>query len=186
MRHVPNAMTIAQTEGSPEVAAPRSAWPEVLREATLEVFSKMVGGAIVVPQQADGATSGLDTADAIIEAQVTGIIGIAGAMRAVLSLRCSENAAQTIASQMLGITGEEAAQHKADAIGELCNMVAGHFKHQVGLGGSCTLSVPTIVIGSRYDIHCLEDGERLEFPALYDGGTLLITLDIRGQRVGRI
>ena len=113
-------------------------------------------------------------------AQVTGMIGIAGAVRAVLSLRCSDLAATRIASQMLAIPVEEAADQKSDAIGEVCNMVAGQFKHTIGHGFSCTLTVPTVVMGGNYSIHCLEKGERIEFPVTYEGETMLVTLDVRG------
>jgi len=110
------------------------------------------------------------------------MVGIAGAVRAILSLRCSERSATKIAAQMLGIPEEEASQQKGDAIGEVCNMIAGHFKHIIGVSGECTLSVPTVVMGASYAIHCLEAGERLEFPAIFEGETMAITLDIRGRR----
>jgi chemotaxis protein CheX len=107
------------------------------------------------------------------------MIGIAGAMRAVFSLRCSEHAATKIASQMLCLSTEEAADQKSDAIGEVCNIIAGHFKHKIGLGDACTLTVPTVVMGGNYSIHCLEKGERLEFPVTYEGETVVVKLDIR-------
>ena len=139
-----------------------------LREATAEVFSTMVG-AIVVP----------DTADFPVSAYVTGVLGITGALNAVFTLRCSEASATRIASQMLGASAEEAAQHKLDAIGEVCNMVAGHFKHKIGFGDKCMLTVPTVVTGCNYRIHSLAVVERLEFPVLYEGEPLWLALDIR-------
>jgi hypothetical protein len=36
-----------------------------------------------------------------------------------------------------------------------------------------------VVVGGNYSIHCLQAGERLEFPVLYEGETVLVTLDIR-------
>ena len=131
----------------------------------------MVGAAIVAPAAADG--------DCPVLAHVTGVIGIAGAMRAIFTLRCSDAAATRIASQMLGISMEEAAAQKSDAIGEVCNMVAGHFKHKIGFGDRCTLTIPTVVIGGNYSIHCLGNGERLECPGHYEGETVLVALDIR-------
>ena len=81
---------------------------------------------------------------------------------------------------MLAISVSEAAGQMSDAIGEVCNMIAGHFKHKIGYGDSCSLTVPTVVAGGNYVIHCLEKGERLEFPVTYEGETVLVTLDIRG------
>jgi len=167
------------------VVAPRSAWWGLLRDATVEVFSTMVGAALVLSQMPEGSALELNPTDSIVLAQVTGMVGIAGSVRAILSLRCSERSAAKIAARMLGIPEEQADQQKADAVGEICNMIAGHFKHIIGAGGDCTLSVPTVVMGARYAIHCLEVSERIEFPAIFEGETMAITLDIRGRRSGR-
>jgi CheY-specific phosphatase CheX len=162
-----------------ELVAPRLALWGALRDATLEVFSTMVGTAIVVPQLGDGAANILELADSKVRTYATGMIGIAGAMRAILSMRCSESTATKIAAQMLGVSSEEAVGQNAAAIGEICNMVAGRFKQKIGFGDGCTLSVPTVVAGGKYSIHCLEAGHGLELPATYDGETVLVTLDIR-------
>lgn len=160
---------------------PRSQWSGVLRDATVEVFSMMAAANIVVPQSGPDPVIVAEPAESSVLAYVTGMVGIAGAMRAIFSLRCSEGTATKLASLMLGVSEEEATAQRSDAIGELCNMIAGNFKHQIGLSADCTLSVPTVVMGGNYSIHCLEAGERLEFPAIYEGETLLITLDIRGS-----
>jgi chemotaxis protein CheX len=162
-----------------EPMLPRAQWRDVLREVTLEVFSTMTGITLTFPAPSDEAAPAPASADASLSPHVTGMIGIAGAMRAVFSLRCSDRAAITIASQMLMISLEEAAAQKCDAIGEVSNMIAGHFKRKIGSGSSCTLTVPTVVVGGNYTIHCLEKGERLEFPVTCEGESLLVTLDIR-------
>ncbi|MFZ0477912.1 MAG: chemotaxis protein CheX [Terriglobales bacterium] len=174
-------MTTPEVTNNSETVAPRSEWWGVLRDATVEVFSMMAAANVVVPHAGDDPVIVAEPADSSVLAYVTGMIGIAGAMRAVFSLRCSEATATKLASHMLGVSEEEAAEQRSDAIGEICNMIAGHFKHQIGLGAGCTLSVPTVVMGGNYSIHCLEAGERIEFPAIYDSETLLITLDIRGS-----
>jgi len=170
-------MTVPKGENLP--LAPRAAWWGVLRDATIEVFSTMVGTKVVVPQARDDFMLVPESTESSVLAYVTGVIGIAGAVRAIFSLRCSDNVAVKIASQMLGMTREEAAAQKSDAIGEVCNIVAGHFKHKIGFGDNCTLTVPTVIVGGHYTIHCLAAGERLEFPVIYEGETVLVTLDIR-------
>jgi chemotaxis protein CheX len=112
-------------------------------------------------------------------ARVTGIIGIAGPLSALFCLRCSESAATLIASQMLGVAVEEAAAQKGDAVGEVCNMVAGYFKAKIGLGDQCKLSVPTILVGTDYKIHSPGKNKRLELPLLYQSEPIWMTLDIR-------
>ena len=162
-----------------ELVTPRAEWWGVLREATMEVFSTMVGATVAVPVAKEDFGLSPEPADSsLLLAYVTGIIGIAGAVRAVFSLRCTENAAIHIASQMLGMSREEAAAQKSDAIGEVCNIIAGHFKHKIGFGDACTLTVPTVILGGQYTIHTLAKGERLEFPVTYEGETVLVTLDI--------
>ena len=179
-------MGAIKPSGEPGVVAPRSAWWELLRTATVEVFSTMMGATLFLPQAPENSAIELNPADCVVLAQITGMIGIAGTVRAILSLRCSERSATKIAAKMLGIAEDQADPQKADAIGEVCNMIAGHFKHIIGVSGECTLSVPTVVMGAHYAIHCLEEGERLEFPATFEGETLAVTLDIRGRRSGRV
>ena len=174
----PNVAAAVQTSKD-ELVRQLPAWDAVLREATTEVFSTMIGVHVDVPA-APHPTAVSGAPDTSLAAYVTGMIGIAGAMRAVFSLRCSDRAAIRIASQMLCISVEEAAAQKSDAIGEVCNIIAGHFKHKIGFGDRCTLTIPTVVVGGNYSIHCLEKGERLEFPVTYEGETVLVTLDIRG------
>lgn len=172
-------MITPETTSKGEALTPRAAWRNVLRDATFDVFSTMVGTTVTVPNANDDVVVAAEPTDSSMLAYVTGMIGIAGAMRAIFSLRCSEKTATAIAARMLGITKEEASTQKSDAIGEMCNMVAGHFKHQIGFGDNCTLTVPTVVAGGKYSIHCLQAEERIEFPVIYEGETVLVTLDIR-------
>lgn len=174
-------MTTPNTADKGERVVPRSQWWGALRDATLEVLSPMFGTAIAAPQPCDAPAIAFERADSGATKYVTGMVGIAGPMRAILSLRCSDSAATRIASHMLGISTEEAAEQKTDAIGEICNMVASHFKNNIGFGDDCILSAPTVVAGGRYSIHYLEAGHGLEFPAIYEDETIMVTLDIRSR-----
>jgi len=151
-----------------QTAALRESWRGSLRVSAQEVFSMMVGAEIT---QAD--------AKAKVTAEVTGMVGIAGELSATFTLRCSAHSATRIAAQMLGVAAEEAATQQYDAIGEICNMVAGQFKAKIGLEGQCMLSVPTIVSGKSYELHSRADYDRLEMPMLYEEEPLWLTLDIR-------
>lgn len=151
-----------------EIEAPRSAWLGALCDATSEVFSMMVGATLVAPA----------TGDCPVLAHVTGVIGITGAVSAIFTLRCSDAAATKVASQMLGISMEESAAQKFDAVGEVCNMVAGNFKHKIRYADKCMLTVPTVVIGGNYRIHS-RAGQRLECPLMYEGEPVWLALDIR-------
>lgn len=149
--------------------SPRNAWPTILRDATVEVFFMMVGAMVLTPE----------VGDHLVLAEVTGMVGIAGPLSATLSLRCSLDSATRIASQMLGVSREKAAAQKFDAIGEVCNMVAGSFKEKIGLGDQCMLSVPTVLTGKDYQIRSRSVYVRVELPVLYEHEPIWIALDIR-------
>jgi len=163
---------MAQTRGvDPTTVLPRSEWQAVLCETVIETFSTMAGVVVTVPHEMSPPNL----------AQMTGVIGIAGQIRAIFSLRCSQKCAIAIASKMLGIAVDDPGAEKvaSDAVGEVCNVVAGYFKAKIGLGDKGSLSLPTIVIGKSYTIHLGSGCERLEFPLLFEGEALWLTLDIR-------
>jgi chemotaxis protein CheX len=159
---------MALVDGKQEVA-PATKWPEILATSAIEVFSMMVGSTVTLPER-----EGLP-----VQANITGMVGIAGAFSAVFSLRCSTQSATKMASQMLGVPVDDAAAQLGDAVGEVCNIVAGDFKSKIGLGDKCMLSVPSVVSGRNYQLHSAHASERLEVPLLYEGEPIWIALDIR-------
>lgn len=74
---------------------------------------------------------------------------------------------------------DEAAAEKCDAVGEICNIVAGYFKAKIGLGDQCMLSVPTVLAGKDYRIHSRGEDVRMELPLLYESEPIWIALEIR-------
>ncbi len=117
--------------------------------------------------------------DLPVIAQVTGMVGIAGSLCATFSLRCSLASATMIASQMLGVPADEATAQKCDAVGEICNIVAGYFKAKIGLGDRCVLSIPTVISGTDYQLRSRVDDVRMELPLLFEHEPVWIALDIR-------
>jgi chemotaxis protein CheX len=149
---------------------PSASWNVVLGEAAKEVFSLMVGTEISLCPPADPPD--------VLE--VTAMVGLAGQLCGILSVCCSKAAAATIASRMLGLSGDEATAHSSDAIGEICNMIAGSFKSKInGLEDKCMLSVPTVIIGDSYTLHSLVAGNRIEVTMLFDGSPLKLSLEVR-------
>jgi chemotaxis protein CheX len=144
---------------------------EVLHSAVQEVFSKMVGIELTVPEG--------KPAPAVMD--VTGIVGLAGKLCGVLTVRCTAQTGAIIASQMLGIPVAEAGEQAGDAIGEISNMVAGNFKAKLllALEDQCLLSVPTVITGRDYQMHSLAAGNRVELPFSHDGDVFWINLEIR-------
>jgi chemotaxis protein CheX len=154
----------------PNPVLQRDHWSAVLQETIAEVFLTMVGTTVTT------AATDLPLATA----QLTGIVGIAGAIRANFILQCSYTASAKLCSQMLGISSDDPDSRKAsaDALGEICNIVAGYFKAKVGLGDACMLSVPTIIVGRDYKFHSARMFDKLELAVSYEGEELLATLEI--------
>ena len=129
----------------PALAIGREAWGQLLEVASREVFELMLGcGLTTRSGQSEEALN------------ITSMVGLAGQLRGVLSIRCDGKAAKLMASKMLGVEAEQVGEEMSDALGEICNMVAGNFKNKVpGLGDGCLLSPPTIVTGSDYSMYSL-------------------------------
>src|SRR5690349_12923789 len=113
-------------------------WRTLLHDAAIEVFSMMLGTELGEAQEPYPTAV----------AEVTAMVGMAGALSGILSIRCSAKISIEIASRMLGLDPAEAEVQKYDAVGETCNMVAGAFKAKnPDLQTTCMLSVPTVIVG---------------------------------------
>ncbi|HEX3437212.1 MAG TPA: chemotaxis protein CheX [Pseudacidobacterium sp.] len=94
---------------------------------------------------------------------ITAVIGLAGAMSGACTLRCDLSAALRMAERMVGIHPAELDAMVKDAIGEVCNMVAGAWKgkHPV-LSSGCMLSTPAVVTGTHYQLHMQQPEFRID------------------------
>lgn len=92
-------------------------WLPVLQLAVEEVFEIMLG-CKVKPVTESGAA---------IKGGYTAMVGLAGALCGILTICCSAETAREIARSMLGDTVDSEDQ-VSDALGEVCNMVAGNFE----------------------------------------------------------
>jgi chemotaxis protein CheX len=145
-------------------------WRVVLTAAAKEVFLMMVGAELSIPQEANPA----------VLSEVAGMVGLAGELCGVLTVRCGRASAGKIACQMLGVAESEAAAQATDAVGEICNMVAGSFKAKIaGLEDKCMLSVPTVISGDSFELHSLASGERIELALMFQGEPLWFSLDVQ-------
>jgi CheY-specific phosphatase CheX len=153
----------------PDSVLPQSAWQGVLAATVVEVFSIMVGATVTIADAAPDPP-----------VRLTGMVGIAGAMRANMILQCSGEAASHLAAQMLGIPPDDPGSGKAaaDALGEICNIVAGYFKAKVGLGEACMLSVPTIITGRDYHFHSQKTYDDIKLNVIYEEHVLQAVLEI--------
>jgi chemotaxis protein CheX len=143
-------------------------WIPLLELATREVFDLMLGSQLTMAQGSEET-----------HRDITSMVGLAGQLCGVLSVCCNGKAAALMTSKMLGVPLDKVGSDMADALGEVCNMVAGNFKNKIaGLGDGCMLSPPTVITGSNYDLHSLEVSPALQVRLLFEGLPIAISLEI--------
>jgi chemotaxis protein CheX len=129
---------------------PEAGWKTILEIAALEVFQMMAGAQLQVVQSPPEEPTGKHTA----------MVGLAGALCGMVILRCEEETGSKLASFMLGGDAASNPSTIRDALGELCNMVAGNFKSKIStLADHCMLSVPTVISGEDYVMETAEPTE---------------------------
>jgi chemotaxis protein CheX len=144
-------------------------WLATLQLAAQEVFELMLSSRLDISSTAPSET----------EIDLTAMIGLAGQLCGVLTMRCSSQSAVLMAARMLGLQGDDAIPARRDAAGEVCNMIAGNFKNKIsGLGDGCKLSVPTLISGGDYKLQCLGSEEVLRTTMLFEGEPLILALQI--------
>lgn len=143
-------------------------WAPLLDAAACEVFEMMLGCHLQSTE-----------APGCMKNNITAVVGLAGALRGSFSLRCSYQAAIAMTSAMLGAPIECTDQERWDAVGEVCNMVAGDFKARLkGIDDGCMLSVPTVVSGSDYTIRSLANGGLIQRAFSFQDQIILLSLEI--------
>jgi chemotaxis protein CheX len=141
----------------------------MLELSVREVFQIMLGCKI---------EAGAESAEAE-KFDFTSMVGLAGQLTGVVTLRCSSEAAAMMASMMLGTKVGEGDQQLWDATGEICNMVAGNFKNKLsGVSDSCMLSVPTVITGGDYTFHSLADGSELQIHLSFENLPMVVALQL--------
>jgi chemotaxis protein CheX len=144
-------------------------WIPMLEVAAREVFELMLSCKLTT-QQTPADDAGLD---------ITAMVGLAGKLCGLLSIRCTRKSAGLMASKMLGVDADNAGPEMADAFGEVCNMVAGNFKNKIsGLGDGCMLSVPTVISGNDYNLHSMSGSPAVEVRFLFEDHPMLISLQV--------
>jgi len=154
--------------GANAIDESRKSWEPLLDLATREVFEMMLGTQLKSMEGADDPPT-----------DVTSMVGLAGQLCGMVSLRCTRKLAALMASKMLGTDPDAMGPEAADACGEVCNMVAGNFKNKIaGLNDGCMLSVPTVVTGSDYKLRSLSDSPSLEVKLELDRMPIIVSLEI--------
>ena len=149
-----------------------AAWKPIFECAILEVFEMMAGARLELSPDNMDEPCGEQTA----------MVGLAGALRGMVTLRCSQSTAAGFASLMLGGTAGSNASTVRDALGELTNMIAGNFKAKISnLADSCVLSVPTVITGEDYSMSTLEPNDGFSIPLSFNSEPIWVTLVTHGS-----
>jgi len=143
-------------------------WVPLLDTAAREVFELMLRSQLTeLPSQEE------------VSLEVTSMVGLAGQLCGVLSVRCNGKGAALMTSKMLGVPLDKVGPEVSDALGEVCNMIAGNFKNKIaGLAEGCMLSPPTVITGSDYNLHSMGASPALEVRMLFENMPIVISLEI--------
>jgi chemotaxis protein CheX len=156
------------TQAMPPANGCHESWIRLLDTSAREVFELMLGCCLTVPTPAEDA-----------KLDVTSMVGLAGQLSGVLSVRCGQKAAMLMTSKLLGVALDKMSPEVADALGEVCNMVAGNFKNKItGLAEGCMLSPPTVITGEDYVLQSMSGSPALEVRLLFESMLVVISLRI--------
>ncbi|MGH9344826.1 MAG: chemotaxis protein CheX [Terriglobia bacterium] len=145
-------------------------WLERMESATQEVFESVLG--VRMERRSPGSENGAS--------DLTAIISLAGSPSGVFKIGCSDASAAHLAMRMLGSDAPESEENAKDALGEVCNMIAGSIKSRLTRSEDlCKISVPMIISGRNYHVHTLVSGERYELQLDYEGQPVSISMEIQ-------
>jgi chemotaxis protein CheX len=144
---------------------PSAAWINYMHDSLDEVFNMMLG---VKVAPCEGPA---------VAPELTAIVGLAGSLCGLFIIRCSGSTGSKLAERMLG--APECDNQVLDALGEICNMLAGSFKSRIpGIADTCMLSIPTTIAGSDYHVHAHSGGQRHETLVKCDDQLLQVILHV--------
>ena len=141
--------------------------PKSLDACVEEVFETMLG---VRCEHAERPAA----ADA---ESVTAVVGFGGVLSGACVFRTGGAASLKIAARMTGMEFGEIDDTVKDAIGEICNMLAGSWKGRLPqLSANTGLSVPAVITGSNYRLHVQAPEFRLDRSFHFEDAAFDVTI----------
>ncbi len=155
-------MTVSLRESVELVSDPRN-----VDASVEEVFQLMLGVSC-------GRQAGLIARE---PESVTAVVGFGGVLSGACVFSCGCSAALKIAARMTGMTFAELDDTVKDAVGEVCNMLAGAWKGKVPeLAANCGLSVPAVITGRDYNLHVQAPEFQLNHVYRFDDALFAVTI----------
>jgi chemotaxis protein CheX len=139
-------------------------------KSTKNVFSTMAGVDIELgkPTVKNDPTPSYD---------VSGIIGFSGDIAGSVVVSFCTETAVTLVEAFCGDKLSADSDDFADAIGELCNMIAGNAKKEFGL--TANISIPTVIIGHNHTVARLRDVPCITIPCSCSAGNFAVEINIK-------
>ena len=157
--------------GAPTWTLESERWPGLIEDAAQDVFGTMLG-TLLIRADDKGPAAG----------EVTAMVGLAGALVGVFSVRCSLETANLLASKMLEVSHAEAQSAARDALGEIANVVAGNLIHKApGLDEACFLSTPTVISGRDFVLYSTLNSRIFEVPFDFEGSRIWLCFSSIGK-----
>jgi len=141
--------------------------PENLDASVDEVFRLMLG-----------VDCRREAAEPVPEKEsVTAVVGFGGLLSGACVFSCGSRAALKIAAQLAGMEFNGIDGTVKDAMGEICNMLAGAWKGKVPeLAAHCGLSVPAVITGRDYELHVQAPEFRLHHGYRFADASFAVTI----------
>lgn len=108
---------------------------------------------------------------------VSGIVGFSGQVVGSVVVSFSKETAINVVETFVGDRIEVDDDDFADAVGELCNMIAGNAKKEFGLDAS--IGIPSVVIGPGHTVARMRDVPCVLIPCTCEAGEFAVEVNIK-------
>jgi chemotaxis protein CheX len=166
---------------NPQELISQQALAEIMRTATLEVFSTMLNLPLTAFEVRTESTNTAGPRSGIVA-----LIGVAGAWAGTGCVACSGKLACRLSEQFLMTPFEAVNEDVLDAVGEITNMIIGNVKtHLEEIAGAMGLSTPTVIYGRNFQTRSARVHEWTVVPFECEGEALWIQMCLMPNQENR-
>lgn len=108
---------------------------------------------------------------------VSGIVGFSGDVAGNVVISFKEQTASRVVEAFCGSPLEVGTPDFSDAIGELCNMIAGNAKKDFGLNAN--IGIPSVIVGQNHTIARMRDVPCIYIPCSCSAGEFSVEVNIK-------
>jgi chemotaxis protein CheX len=113
--------------------------------------------------------------DNVAQGDVSGIVGITGAVKGTVSITFDEFSILKIVSNMFGEEMQEINPEISDAVGELTNMISGQARQEIEKTGKLLHgAIPTVITGKNHKLISMTKGPKIAIPFKTDAGNFTV------------